>query len=866
MKDSNPVTTFLSDYRPPNWTIEQTQLVFELDPNDTVVRSRLQLKRLADGPLQLDGVGLTLESVKVDGTELNEGRYQLGDEQLLIEELPDNCVIEIVNRINPMANTALEGLYCSSNNFCTQCEAEGFRKITYYLDRPDVLSTFTVSIIADQKRYPVLLSNGNQQGVQLLDDGRHQTDWHDPFPKPCYLFALVAGDLARIEDSFVTQSKRSVDLHIYVESHNIDQCQYAMDALKRSMEWDESVYGLEYDLDLYMIVAVDDFNAGAMENKGLNVFNSKYVLADAELATDTDFLGVEAVIAHEYFHNWTGNRITCRDWFQLSLKEGLTVFRDQEFSSDMQSREVKRIEDVRLLRERQFPEDASPMSHPIRPDQYMEINNFYTLTVYEKGAEVIRMIHTVLGPDLYRKGIDLYFSRHDGQAVTCDDFVQCMQDASDIDLSVMKRWYSQSGTPTVRVNDSFDEVNKRYTLTVTQSNLARNGESREALHIPLRVGLLNSAGTELPLGIGRFDGSGSTVLDVIEKQQSFVFEGVNEKPTPSLLRNFSAPVQLYFDYSDADLAFLIANDSDSFNRWEAGQRYATRVIEQLLANDAAEVPAEFVDAFALIITDEKLDAGFRSMILHMPGIDSLANSQSLVDIHALDKALRNINRAIAKRYQDVLAALVRSGIQNNKTASIGDRQLSNTALALLTHLDSALWLPLANEQYQQATNMTNRIAGLSAMCNERSIERDNALGDFYGRYEKHRLVIDKWFSVQARAQHENVIDDVVALSSHSAFDANNPNRFRSLIGAFASGNPVHLHAADGAGYTLVANYILKLDGANPQLAARLVTPFLQWQRFVEPQRGLMHETLERIAAAPKLSPDVYEIVHKGLAR
>jgi len=864
MKNSNPVTISRTDYQAPNWAIDETHLVFELQPEDTLVSSTLHIRRISAGALKLDGDALQLESIKVDGALLTEDAYSITESHLLIDTLPDTCLLNIVTRINPIANTALEGLYCTSGNFCTQCEAEGFRKITYYLDRPDVLSTFFVSIIADKKAYPVLLSNGNLKSSKELDNGKHQTDWHDPYPKPCYLFALVAGDLARIEDTFTTRSNREVQLHIYVEEHNIDQCHFAMDALKRSMQWDEEVYGLEYDLDLFMIVAVDDFNAGAMENKGLNIFNSKYVLADQSLATDSDFLGVEAVIAHEYFHNWTGNRITCRDWFQLSLKEGLTVFRDQEFSSDMQSRDVKRIEDVRLLREMQFPEDASPMSHPIRPDQYIEINNFYTLTVYEKGAEVIRMIHTLLGAADYRKGIDLYFERYDGQAVTCDDFVQTMQDASGIDLSLFKRWYSQSGTPKLTVSDNYNEETKQYTLSVTQRNPDRKGVERVPLHIPLRLGLLDANGKELPLVLGRNEGHGSTVLDVTEQEQSFTFEHVLDKPTPSLLRGFSAPVHLDYRYDDNALAFLLANDSDSFNRWEAGQRYATRVIDQLLDGKNDTVPAEFVQAFASVMQDQSLDAGFKALVLTMPGIDTLANNRTAVDIQALDQGVSKVSIALAMEYQTDLAALVQQNIATNQSASIAERRLANTALSLLTHLDNSVWMPLAIAQFDGARNMTDRVAALKAICKEPSQERDQCLNKFYTSWQQHKLVIDKWFAIQATAPHSNVISEVVSLSTHEAFDADNPNRFRSLIWAFASGNPVNFHVSSGEGYTLVADHIVRLNKTNPQVAARLVSPFLQWRRFVEPQQSLMQGALKRIVDTPSLSPDVFEIANKAL--
>ncbi len=864
MKEASPVVIARKDYQPCNWTIVKTDLVFELDLTQTLVHSTLHLQRLSSGPLQLDGQDLALQSVSVDGQPLDSTHYTISDTHLQIDSLPDTCQLNIVTKINPTANTALEGLYCSSNNFTTQCEAEGFRKITYYLDRPDVLSVFSVRIVADQNAYPVLLSNGNLESARRLGDGRHEVQWLDPFPKPCYLFALVAGKLARIEDTFITRSKRTVDLHIYVEEHNIDQCDYAMDALKRSMAWDEKVYGLEYDLDLFMIVAVDDFNAGAMENKGLNIFNSKYVLADTELATDDDFLGVEAVIAHEYFHNWTGNRVTCRDWFQLSLKEGLTVFRDQEFSSDMQSREVKRIQDVRMLRAQQFAEDASPMSHPIRPDEYIEINNFYTLTVYEKGAEVIRMIHTVLGLEKYHAGIDLYFERHDGQAVTCDDFVQAMEDASGIDLSVFRQWYSQSGTPRVQVTDKFDHSSQQYTLTVTQQNPDRNGNERPPTLIPISLGLLDATGNNLPLTLGRHSADGSTVLNLTERSQTFVFDNISAKPIPSLLRGFSAPVVLEYEYNNDALAFLLANDSDSFNRWEAGQRFAKRLILQHLKNDQFVVPDQFLDAYATVINDGQLDPGFKSIMLDMPGIKTVANDCEEIDIHAIDAALTTINTALATRFQTALTHLVENTKQRKLLSSIGERSLANTALSLLSYLPSEQWESLAVTQYHNASNMTDRVAALSALCDLPGDEKRRCVADFYERWSDHKLVVDKWFSLQATAQHDQVINDVIGLTGHEAFDANNPNRFRSLIGAFASANPVYFHAADGSGYDLVSDYIILLDSTNPQVAARLLSPFLQWRRFVNPQQASMQSALLKIASVNKLSPAVYELVTKAL--
>jgi len=868
MKESSPVAIARKDYQSPNWTIDKTDLSFELSAELTVVTSVLHLRQLEQGDLRLDGSDLQLQSISVDGQALNEQHYTVSDEALVINSLPAQCQLQLVTHIKPSANTALEGLYCSGDHLTTQCEAEGFRKITYYLDRPDVLSIFKVSLIANAVDYPVLLSNGNPLSKELLDDGRHKAVWHDPFPKPAYLFALVAGKLARIEDSFTTRSSRRVDLHIYVEEHNLDQCQFAMDALKRSMQWDESVYGLEYDLDLFMIVAVDDFNAGAMENKGLNIFNSKYVLANSELATDGDILGVESVIAHEYFHNWTGNRVTCRDWFQLSLKEGLTVFRDQQFSADMQSREVKRIQDVRMLRAQQFAEDAGPMSHPIRPDEYIEINNFYTLTVYEKGAEVIRMIHTLLGEENYHKGIDLYFERYDGQAVTCDDFVQAMQDASGVDLTGFREWYSQSGTPELKVQDSYDAKTQQYTIKISQENPDREGLQRSPLHIPLRIGLLDASGAALPLKVGRIEPDGSSVLDVKQKTQHFVFDSIETKPIPSLLRGFSAPVVLDFDCDDESLAFLLANDTDSFNRWEAGQRLATRIVNRQLNNldnkTRSEIPGSFIDAFDSLLNNDSIDAGYKSLMLEMPGIKTIGNGLASVNVQAIDSVLRSLNTALAHRYQPLLQQWVSGTANREQSMNIGPRMLANTALQLLSYLPSDQWLALAEEQYDSATNMTDRVAALGVICNEPGTIKVRCLADFYDKYSEHKLVVDKWFSLQAAAQHEKVIGDVKALTEHTAFNMENPNRLRALVGVFAGANPLYFHAVDGAGYAFVADCIISLDRINPQVAARLVSPFLQWRSYVEPNQQLMRAELQKFAAVTQLSPAVYELVNKAM--
>ncbi|MFK7861872.1 MAG: aminopeptidase N [Granulosicoccus sp.] len=884
MDTRNPVTIQRLDYQVSPWQISHTRLHFQLEPDATQVHSELTMQYTpVDGgsssplPLTLDGLDLTLQGVSVDGIALSTDQYQVERGSLILSNLPAQCVLSIDTLINPEANTALEGLYRSSGNFCTQCEAEGFRKITYYLDRPDVLSVFDVSIEADESDYPVLLSNGNLGEQIRLDDGRHRISWHDPHPKPCYLFALVAGSLAVVEDQFVTASGRPVLLQIYVQEHNVDYCDYAMQALKRSMRWDEQVYGFEYDLERFMIVAVDDFNMGAMENKGLNVFNSRFVLADVETATDKDFMGVEAVIAHEYFHNWTGNRITCRDWFQLSLKEGLTVFRDQCFSSDMHAATVKRIEDVRLLRARQFAEDASPMAHPIRPDSYIEINNFYTLTVYEKGAEVIRMLHTLLGAKAFRAGMDEYVRRHDGSATTCDAFVDAMQSATDTDLAQFRRWYEVAGTPRLVVSEDYDKTASCYRLTITQHTPDTPGQSNKPpLFIPVVMGLLDEQGNSIPLdsstGVpGRVmdNGSGNVILECSQISQSFDFDNIDSLPTASLLRGFSAPVKLEQSLSDTQLALLIAHDSDDFNRWEAVQRLGERVImAQLHGRDTRASMQVLNTALEALLADNDLQNAFKAEALQLPSVDTLAESVDKVDYIALGAACDHVQRAVAMHQEPVLRKLVCHG-RNPKLdllddQSMGMRALTNVALLLLTHIADHDWPQLAREQFVKADNMTDRLAALTCLCHGHSDERRQSLAEFYVTARPHKLVLDKWFAVQAASRRAEVLDDVVGLYGHPDFDMRNPNRARSLVATFAMNNPMAFHAHDGAGYAFVADRVIELDKLNPQVASRLVTPLTRWARLMERQQGMMLEQLRRIMSSGSLSPDVFELVSKSL--
>ena len=882
MPTKTPKTTYLKDYTPPTYYLPTVDLHFDLGEDFTTVRSRLQVERAdttaADTPLVLDGQQLELIALEIDGVPLAADRYQVDEEHLTLFQPPASFELTVVTRIRPQDNASLEGLYQSSGNFCTQCEAEGFRKITYFLDRPDVMAVFTTTLVADKARYPVLLSNGNPVGSGESDDGRHWATWHDPFPKPCYLFALVAGNLRYLEDTFRTRSGRVVTLRIYVEPENIDQCEHAMYSLKQAMAWDERRFGLEYDLDLYQIVAVGDFNMGAMENKGLNVFNTKYVLAKPETATDADYQGILGVIGHEYFHNWTGNRVTCRDWFQLSLKEGLTVFRDQEFSSDLGSRGVKRIEDVRILRTSQFSQDAGPMAHPVRPDSYIEINNFYTVTVYNKGAEVIRMIETLLGRDGFRRGIDLYFQRHDGQAVTCDDFVAAMADANDADLSQFKRWYHQAGTPELSVHDVYDAATHSYTLSVHQSCPPTPGQSnKEPFHIPLVMGLLDATGGDLPLQLeGENAAQGTTrVLELREPEHVFRFINVPVRPVPSLLRGFSAPVKLNSTESDADLRFRLARDRDDFNRWDAGQSLAVRIILGLIEDRRQgrswALPESFSDAFG-----EALESGAESallaQVLSLPGEIYLAEQMDVVDVDGIHDARLFVQQTLAQRLREALLARYqalhsseRDGYSTD-AAAIGRRALKNVCLEYLMRLDEASLLHLCLEQFQTASNMSDQLGALVSLANHDGPERNTALATFYERWRGEALVVDKWLTLQATSYLPDTLNLVKTLMKHEAFSLKNPNKVRALIGAFCQANPVHFHALDGSGYTFLADQILALNAFNSQIAARQVAAFTRWRKFDPTRQQGMRDQLERILEAPKLSPDVYEIVAKSLGR
>ena len=873
-------TIYLKDYRPPSYLVETVDLHFELSPSQTKVRATLQFKANLDcteerAELYLHGRQLELLSIKLDGRELAAGEYRVDSEGLTIQVVPECFVLETLVEINPEGNTALEGLYRASEIFCTQCEAQGFRKITFYPDRPDVMARFTTTLVGDLETTPVLLANGNLVESGHLDDGRHFAKFEDPFPKPSYLFAMVAGKLTAIDDSFVTMSGCKVSLQIFVEERNRYKCDHAMLSLKNAMRWDEEVFGLEYDLDEYKVVAVDDFNMGAMENKGLNVFNSKYVLAKPETATDADFQGIEGVIGHEYFHNWTGNRVTCRDWFQLSLKEGLTVFRDQEFSADMGSRAVKRIGEVRLLRNFQFPEDAGPMSHPVRPESYIEINNFYTATVYNKGAEVIRMYQTLLGKDGFQRGMKLYFERHDGQAVTTDDFLAAMADATGADLNRFKRWYSQAGTPVLDIEGRYDVEAKTFCLTVRQSCPDTPEQlAKQPFLIPLRIGLLGPDGQDLPLQLVDEEKAqiGSRTLKITEAEQTFTFVNLPVTPVPSLLRDFSAPVKVHYPYDREELAFLFANDSDAFNRWEAGQRLATNLLLEMVgdirAKRVVEVPGDFLAAFRSALQDRDADPALLSLALTLPGEMELAEAMGVADpgaIHIARQVLRKtLAAALHEDFTAVLGTMQDDGLYSLTSEAIGRRSLKNLCLGYLALLDIPSIQQNCFDRFVDADNMTDRMAALTCLVHNRLPRWEEALAAFYHQFESDPLVVDKWFTLQATSPQPETLTEIEALMAHPDFTMRNPNRVRSLVGAFAQGNPALFHDLSGAGYAFLADRVIELDALNPQVAARLVSPLSRWRRYDSERQGLMKTQLERIQRQENLSTDVGEIVGKSL--
>ncbi len=890
MRTETPQAIYRKDYTPPSFLVDTVEMGFDLDPDATRVATRLSMKRnpaSRSKSLVLCGDPAQLVQLRMNGKTLTKRGYTLLDGRLEIANPPDEVTLEIETLINPNLNTSLMGLYTSNGNFFTQCEAEGFRKITFFPDRPDVMATYKVMLRADKEKYPVLLSNGNLVEEGELGDGRHYAVWEDPFKKPSYLFALVAGKLVCQEEKYALKSGREVLLQVWVEDGNLDKTQHAMDSLKNSIRWDEERFGLELDLDRFMIVAVGDFNMGAMENKGLNIFNTKYVLANPRVATDADYAGIESVVGHEYFHNWTGNRVTCRDWFQLSLKEGLTVFRDQEFSADMigtpSGRAVKRIEDVRVLRQAQFPEDSGPMAHPVRPDSYVEINNFYTVTIYEKGSEVVRMYQTLLGRDGFRKGMDLYFQRHDGQAVECDDFRAAMADANGRDLSQFELWYSQAGTPHVKVETHYDETARTYAVTLTQSCPPTPGQpEKQPFHIPVAIGLLDSSGRDMPLQLedsdGEQEGSAPTtmVLELTQPSRTFHFINVPEQPVPSVLRNFSAPVVLDIDYTDAELAFLMAHDSDAFNRWEAGQRLATRrmlALTEAVQADHALSDAELKDSvltaiFRSTLNDTALDPAFRELALTLPSETVIAEQMAVIDPHAIHAVRQFLRRSIASAlrldWQVAYQSNRTPGEYSPDAESAGKRGLKNLALSYLLELDDADVHLLAQTQYDNANNMTDRIAALAALANSSAPGKDDALDRFYADFEHEALVIDKWFSLQAMARTTDV-SAVRALMRHPAFTLKNPNRARSLLFSFCNGNPSQFHAADGSGYEFWAEQVVALDALNPQVAARLARSLDRWRKYAPALQEKMRAALQQVAGAKSLSKDVLEVVTKSLA-
>lgn len=867
------------DYTPPTFLIDRVDLTFDLDESATRVTSRLVVQRNSkaaqhsQAALVLHGEDLTLESVKLDGAPLSPTQFELSPSGLTINGIEEEAILEIVTRLDPSTNTRLMGLYLSNGNFFTQCEAEGFRRITYYLDRPDVMARFTTTIIADKTKFPALLSNGNRVSEGTLDRNRHWVKWVDPFRKPSYLFALVAGKLVSLAGQHTTASGRAINIEIYVEPGNLDKCPHALAAAQKAMAWDEERFGLEYDLDAYLIVATSDFNFGAMENKGLNIFNTKFVLAKPETATDANFDGIDSVVAHEYFHNWTGNRVTCRDWFQLSLKEGLTVYRDQEFSSDIGSRAVQRIQNVRHLREMQFAEDAGPQAHPIRPDTYIEINNFYTMTVYEKGAEVVRMIATLLGRAGFRKGIDLYFSRHDGDAVTCDDFVAAMADANERDLSQFKLWYSQAGTPQLDITSQYDEAARTFTLNITQSCAPTPDQpEKQAFHIPFTIGLIDRRGMDLPLQLAHEDEAQGTTrtLELRQETESFTFINLPCPPVPSLLRDFSAPVRLNYPWQTSELIFLMAHDQDAFNRWEAANTYATQLLKTLYHsarnNEPLAVPEDYIAALRTQLEQEDADPALVALMLELPNARTLLEELDQVDPCLLHDVCIQVKQTLARELRQALLSTYQK--LNDGTpyryegVEVAKRSLKNVCLDYLSELDEAIVREMLQQQYEHADNMTDRLAALKCLVNRDGAEAQ--LADFAETWKDDALVMDKWFNLQATCSLPSALSRVQTLTEHPGFSIKNPNKVIALIGAFCHQNLPHFHAADGYGYAFAADRIIEIDALNPQLAARLAASFNRWTKVDTQRQKMMRAELERICKTEGLSSGTYEIVSKSL--
>lgn len=874
MKSDNNPTIYRKDYQQPHYWVNSINMALMIEPNFTFVKSRIQFsanQKSSDRTLELNGVDLELLRISIDGRKLQTDEYCVDEETLTIKNVPDNFELQVENKIYPSKNKALEGLYQSGDFFLTQCEAEGFRKITYYPDRPDIMAPFEVTLVANKENYPVLLSNGNLISSGELSNGKHYAKWSDPHPKSSYLFATVAGKLSYIEDDYLTSEGNKVVLRIYVEEENLNSCQYAMDSLIRSMKWDEEKFGLAYDLSQYNIVATNDFNMGAMENKGLNIFNSKYVLARPETATDNDFIGVEAVIGHEYFHNWTGNRVTCQDWFQLSLKEGLTVFRDQEFTADMQSRAVKRIEDVRTLKAFQFTEDAGPMSHPIRPDSFIEINNFYTLTVYEKGAEVVRIYNTLFGEAGFRKGMDLYFKRHDGQAVTCDDFRLAMADANDTDLSQFELWYSQNGTPRVKVKEEYNSEKQQYKLTIKQK-APKNVDKKDykPMLIPMRMALFSADGTPLSLDD---DGTTERVYQLTEKKQKFKFKNITSKPVASLFRGFSAPVTVKFKQSSESLVNLMSFDTDSYNRWDAAQIMASSVImeayDSLRKQKDAKCPDYFIKAISQVLTDTETDPSLLAETLSLPDMKTLMVSMKDIQVDVLHNAREFIKKSLVQSLEvEFLSVYNQNFVEGHYKVESDDmakRSLKNTCLSYLMCGNNPDIHRLCKQQYENSNNMTDTISALGLYLHHKASGFDAMLSDFYEQWKGNALVMDKWFILQATSPAFGTLDQVKKLMNHEAFSLENPNKVRSLIGAFSSSNLLHFHQESGKGYAFLAEQVIALNKINPQVASRMVSIFNTWKKFDKSRRELMVKQLQKIKDTADLSPDVFEIVEKALS-
>ncbi len=882
MEQQTPKVRYLKDYLPSDFLIASIFLHFDLHDDYAIVKSILNIHRneanqnQLSADLVLDGVGLELKQILLNGVVLKPEQYKQDEYSLTLFKPPAAFSLEIEVKIEPQRNTQLSGLYRTGQQFCTQCESEGFRRITYFLDRPDVLVHFTTTITANKEQYPTLLANGNLTDSRELENDRHWVKWEDPIAKPCYLFALVAGNLEVLEDTFITQSDRQVQLKIFIEAGKREQARFAMSALKMAMRWDEEVYGREYDLDIYMIVAVSDFNFGAMENKGLNIFNDRYILAKPETATDEDFINVQAVVGHEYFHNWSGNRVTVRDWFQITLKEGLTVFREHQFTADNTSHVVKRIQEVKTIRSTQFAQDASPMAHPIQPDSYMEVTNFYTVTVYEKGSEVIRMLYTLLGAKTFREAMDLYFSRNDGKPVTVHEFVQAMADVSQLDLTQFKHWYEQAGTPVLQVQDDYDPATQVYTLSIQQICPPTPGQSeKKAFHIPFALGLLDSQGQELSLQLNtetKPSESRTRVLNIKQFSETFQFINIPHKPVPSLLRHFSAPVKLRYDYSEDNLIFLMSHDPDAFNRWDASQQLAIRILLRLInhhqENTSLVVPENFIAALEKVFKDSNLDEAVIAEILTLPSENYLMEEMAVVDPDAIHWVREWLQKQIAIKLQKPFAAyyhqhkhLTPYGLEAKEIAG---RRLKNAVLSYLTLLGGDEIYQTCLEQFYHANNMTDVMGAMTALNNVECEQRQEAITAFYQRWQNEALVVNKWFSLQAQSSLPNTLKVVQELVNHPAFDLKNPNSARSLLGSFALGNPYRFHQIDGKGYTFLADYVLKIDRFNPQLAARILEPLIHWKKFAGQRPQLMKEQLERIAATPKLSRDIYEIVSKSL--